>query len=189
MTADPSKATRRRGTVATGSETGVGAEVARPLRTGRPDHLTDANAKVILDAVRTGSTMDTAAAWAGVTGETLRRWRRRGEAAQAIPAGRRNPTDRKYANFCWALDQALAEAAVRMQEVVYTVATQTDDLALALRAATWYLVHRERETYTTRSEVASATYGPPSEMSAPEALAIFRKLAADNPLSDDSDDG
>jgi hypothetical protein len=174
------------------------------LLTGRPDHLTDANAKVILAAVRTGSTMDTAAAWAGVTGETLRRWRRRGEAAQAVPAGRRNPTDRKYADFCAVLDQALAEMAVRMQEVVYTIAIagaptatpenphplkpSVEQQRVSLQAATWYLVHRERDTYTTRSEVISPTNGP-TELSGAEALAIFRKLATDNPLPDDSDDG
>jgi hypothetical protein len=56
------------------------------------------------------------------------------------------------------------------------------------KAATWYLVHRERDTYTTRSEVISPTNGP-TELSGAEALAIFRKLAAGNPLTDDSDDG
>jgi len=132
---------------------------------GRPDLLNEAKAKVIVDAVRTGTTLDTAAAWAGVTAETLRRWRRRGEQALTVPPGRRSPTDRKYADFCGVLDQALAEMAVRMQELVYATATQTEDRALAFRAATWYLMHRERDDYTTRSEVTGKD-GDPIELTA-----------------------
>jgi hypothetical protein len=137
---------------------------------GRPDQLNEAKAQVIFDAVRAGSTLDTAAAWAGVTGETLRRWRRKGEAAQAVPPGHRNPTERKYAAFCGVLDQALAECAVRAQAVLFEAiklgeptpshAPTIEERRLAVQTAQWWLTHRQRDDYTTRQEVVGREGGP-----------------------------
>jgi hypothetical protein len=130
---------------------------------------------------------ETAAAAAGVSEETLRRWRRKGEAALAVPPGRRSPTERRYAASCGAFDQALAETAVRMQEVVFATATQTKDRVLAFRAATWYLVHRERDDYTTR-QVVTTEDDDPLDMSATGAFAALVTIANAHPLDEDEDD-
>lgn len=146
-------------------------------RVGRPDQLNEAKVKVMLDAVRSGSPLHTATAAAGISDETLRRWRRKGEAAQAVPPGRRNPTERRFAEFCGVLDQALAECTVRMQQIVYATATQNEDRALAFRAATWYLTHRERDDYTTRHELVGKD-DEQEEMTAHEAWTHLQAIAS-----------
>jgi hypothetical protein len=80
------------------------------------------------------------------------------------------------------LDQALAETAVRMQEVVFATAAQTKDQAFAFRAATWYLAHRERDDYTPRQEVSSEDDEPMTAHEAFEALCTITKA---NPLDED----
>ena len=75
-----------------------------------------------------------------------------------------------------------------MQEVVFATATQTKDRALAFRAATWYLVHRERDDYTTRQVVTSED-DEPEVMSAQEAVAALCAIAEAHPVGEDEAEG
>lgn len=164
---------------------------------GRAPALNAERQRVILDAIRTGATEARAASYGGVHLDTVRAWRRRGEAALQLRAGLRNPSQRLYAEFVTSLDRALAETAVRMQGIVMDIALrgrrtieQVDELddegratgrtverrydptpeqqRISLQAATWWLSHRERADYSTRAEVTGADGGA-IELSADEA--------------------
>jgi hypothetical protein len=137
--------------------------------------LNEQTSKTILDAIKVGTPLHTAAAVAGVSDETLRVWRRLGEKAQAVPPGRRSPTERRLVRFLGALDAAMALASARAQAVVFDTFTQVEDRALAFRAACWHLEHRERADYAPRSEVTGAEGGP-VEMSGGEAWDILTGL-------------
>jgi len=132
--------------------------------------------RTLLDTVKIGAPLHTAAAFAGVSDETLRLWRRRGEKAQAVPPGRRSPTDRRFVEFVGALDKAMSTAATKAQAVVFGTMAQTDDRALAFRAAIWYLEHRERADNSTRIEQTGRDGGP-IEMSPSEAYGAIAELA------------
>lgn len=125
-----------------------GVAPSRTRRAGRPTLLNDAKAQVILDAVRTGAPLSTAARAAGVDPETLRRWRRLGESARDNPQRAQDNTEARFVEFCGLIDQAIAEALITAQVVVFQSATQTNDLKLAFRAATWFLTHRDPSNYS-----------------------------------------
>ena len=168
------------------------------MATGAPTALNAARQQAIIDAIRTGATQKRASAFAGVHLDTIAQWRRKGEAALLKPARNRGETERKYAEFVIALDKALAETAVMMQSVVTQVASRglpspetpiptVEQQRVSLQAATWWLSHRERDDYTTRSEVTGKD-GASLELSASEALSIFRDLAKTYPTEVVDDD-
>ncbi len=64
-----------------------------------------------------------------------------------------------------------------MQQIVYATATQNEDRALAFRAATWYLTHRERDDYTTRHELVGKD-DEQEEMTAHEAWTHLQAIAS-----------
>ncbi len=128
--------------------------------------LTEERAKALLDAVKTGAPLDTCAAFAGITREALRKYRRRGEKALEIAAGRRSPTERRMASFVGELDRALSEAAIRAQATVRQLMVLPDgaDAAtkrVALEASKFHLTHRDPRNYSTqiRAEVTGADGG------------------------------
>jgi hypothetical protein len=155
---------------------------------GRPTALNDALQETIINAIRQGINEKKAASFAGVSIESIRTWRRKGDAALAKKSNERSPTERKYANFAVAIDRALVECSVMMQSVVTGIASygarqagqpipSVEQQRISLTAATWWLSHRERDEYTTRSEITGKD-GAPLDLSAADALAIFRELAA-----------
>ncbi len=164
---------------------------------GAQTALNAARQTAIIDAIRTGATEKRASAFAGVSLDAIRQWRRKGEAALLKKPRERGETERKYADFVIALDRALAETAVMMQSVVTSVANRgltnngevpsVEQQRVSLTAATWWLSHRERDDYTVRSEVTGKD-GAPIELSASEALSIFRDLAKAYPTPTDLDD-
>ncbi len=162
---------------------------------GRPLNLNERLTTSLLNAIRSGATLDKACAFAGIDSGTLRRWRSRGEAALKVPPGRRNPTQRRLVDFCADLDEAMSAAEVRYQTQVHLIATAAaffdehgnrlptpsiEQQRVSLQAAQWWLSHRSRDTYTTRQEVTGKD-GTPLELSPSEAFAIFRELAAAQP--------
>jgi hypothetical protein len=166
---------------------------------GRPLGLTVARRDALLDAIRTGATERRSAAFAGISLETVRAWRRKGEAAADIPAGKRSQSQRLYFEFVLSLDEALATTAIRMQTIVTQIAfngqaragatVTIEQQRLSLQAATWWLSHRERQDYTLRTEVTGPDGGP-IEMTADEAFANLLGLVADPPDErEDDDDG
>ena len=62
--------------------------------------------------------MSDAASAAGVDESTLRRWRRRGEAALEVRPKQRTPEERHFARFCLATERASAEAVVQATKVI-----------------------------------------------------------------------
>lgn len=160
---------------------------------GAPTALNSERQATILTAIRNGSTEKRASAFGGVSLDTIKQWRRKGDAALAKKSTNRSPTERKYADFVTALNKALAETAVMMQTVVAQIAARgtgaevsVEQQRISLTAATWWLSHRERDDYTTRSEVTGKD-GAPLELSAGDALAIFRDLAKTYPVTIEDD--
>lgn len=84
-------------------------------RPGRPTKLTDKRAALILDALRAGNYLETAAAAAGVHRDTLNEWRH------------------KFPDFSDAVEKARAEAEVGHVGVIRRAAVET------WQAAAWWL--------------------------------------------------
>lgn len=127
--------------------------------------------EILVNTIRLGTPLKTACSFAGISDETLRKWRKRGEEAAKIAPGRRNPTDKKYADFVGQIDKALAEANVRAQATIHglmtkPVATATpEEQRIALSAAQFFLTHRDPDHYSTktRTELTGAD-GTPLEV-------------------------
>ncbi|RKH77001.1 hypothetical protein D7X99_33115 [Corallococcus sp. AB032C] len=89
---------------------------------GRPTKLTPELQKKIIDAIRAGNYMETAAAYAGISKDTFFRWLRKGARAKSGI----------YKDFHDAVEKALAESEVRDVMLIANAAT-TDWKAAAWR--------------------------------------------------------
>ena len=158
-------------------------------KSGNTTLLTQANADKLIQTVSSGVPLDVATAFCGIHRETVRRWRRRGESAREINAGRRTPTERRYAAFATALDTAMASMTVRAQATVGLVMTESDR-RLALDAAKFYLSRRDRKNYgaTINAELTGPGGGPvlTSDLSGEEAWLAFTEMFGD-PTAGDED--
>jgi transposase-like protein len=108
-------------------------------RKGRPTKLTEGVAEAIIESVRNGNYMDTAARAAGIHPDTLRNWRARGE-----EGGQRNAL---YVEFFGALTRAEAEAEERAVKALGDAFT--DDW----RAASEYLRRRHPDRWSTQDRI------------------------------------
>ena len=155
-----------------------GPDANLPAQRGRPTALTADVSTRILNAVQAGVALHRAAAFAGIDDSMLRKWRRAGETALAKPVRQRSRPEQRLAEFCLALDRAMAAAAVRFQTVVYELATDHDvDASTRLRAATWYLSHREVDDYNEQVRVSGKDGGPiEHELSGDAAFAALLNL-------------
>lgn len=75
---------------------------------GRPEKLTPALQQKIVDAIRMGAYIETAAAYAGIRKSTFYDWLRKGASAKRG----------KYREFSDAIEKALAESEMRDLEVI-----------------------------------------------------------------------
>jgi hypothetical protein len=122
----------------------------------------------LITAVRLGNPFKTAALFAGIDETTLVKWRAKGRAALNLPSGKRNPTERKFADFVLAFDKALAEANVRAQATIHTLMTRDlqnatpEQQRVAMAAAQFHLTHRDPKNYSTqvRTELTGKDDGP-----------------------------
>ncbi|MBW2636985.1 MAG: hypothetical protein JRC86_05605 [Deltaproteobacteria bacterium] len=84
---------------------------------GRPTKLTQAVQKKIVDAIRMGNYIETAAAYAGVNKVTLYDWLRRGQREKdrvaKNPRAKIRVKERPFVEFSNAVEKALAEAEMR----------------------------------------------------------------------------
>jgi hypothetical protein len=130
---------------------------------GRPSKLTDEVTDAIVQAVRAGNYLDTAADHAGVDRSTVYRWIKAGEDADA-PA--------EVRDFCAALSRARAEAEARMVAAVmrdaiggvvierrtrrYGDITEVEERLTPPngRVALEYLARSRPSTWTRRTDVA-----------------------------------
>lgn len=115
-------------------------------RAGHPIHprLTGAVAEVIVQIVRGGAYLKTAAQFAGVHRDTIRRWRKRGE------TDLQDNVESPYAAFARAL--ARAEAQAEATRVLRIQAAGEKDW----RADAWYLERRFPERWGQHRNVNSA---------------------------------
>jgi hypothetical protein len=141
--------------------------------------LTTALADRLVSVVSTGVPLDVAIAYVGIHRETLRRWRKRGDRALELGAGRRSPTERRYADFVQRLDVAVSQMTVRAQATVGLIMSDTDK-RLALDAAKFYLSRRERKHYgvSLNAEISGPNGGPilSADMSGEEAWEAFTQI-------------
>lgn len=77
---------------------------------GRPIELTDEIQKKIVDAIKMGNYIETAASYAGVHKSTLYDWMKRGARYEE---GKSDPGDIIFANFSDAIERAMTEAEMR----------------------------------------------------------------------------
>lgn len=120
-----------------------------PARTGRRSKLTPATRDAIVEAVRTGNYLETAAAAAGIGTTTLYRWLAEGEAADA-------PRDKR--EFREAVTRARAEAETSMVGIVHRA------------AAGGALLKESTRTLPDGSEVTERQYAPPDGRTALEFM-------------------
>jgi transposase len=117
---------------------------AAPGKGGRPTKLTPAAQGKIVAAIQAGNYIETAAAFAGVSKQTLYSWLRRGERA------RRGI----YRDFNDAVQLALAQSEVMDLEVIRRAAR------LNWTAAAWRLERRYPEKWGRKDKVTQEHTGP-----------------------------
>lgn len=98
---------------------------------GRPPLFTIERAEKVIEAVRRGLTLKLAAAYAGISYDTLNRWRKKGC----------EEPETEFSKFCEALEQALAEAALHLVDCINEAAKKD------WKAATWLLSRRYPKQY------------------------------------------
>ena len=108
-------------------------------RKGRPTKLTKKVQEAIVESVRNGNYIETAARAAGIHPDTLRNWRARGE-----EGGQRNAL---YVEFLGVLTRAEAEAEER------AVKALGDAFSDDWRAASEYLRHRHPDRWSTQDRI------------------------------------
>lgn len=100
----------------------------------------------VLDAIRAGNYMETAAAYAGVHKDTFYEWLKNGRTAQQ-KTGRLTALETRFAEFAADVEQALAQAEVRDVAIIGKAA-QTQ-----WQAAAWRLERRMPDRYGRRDRV------------------------------------
>ena len=111
---------------------------------GRPDKLTPETQAKIVQAVRAGAFIETAAAYAGISKVTLYDWMKRGNKA---PHG-------KFRDFLNAVTQAFSEATVADLAQISAAAAKD------WRAAAYRLEKRERNLYGPHVQISGLGGGP-----------------------------
>jgi hypothetical protein len=111
---------------------------------GRPSKFTQAARDHILHALKIGSSLRTAAAYAGIDHRTLLRWLKEGKEAES---------GAKY-DFYLDCDAAQASPKLRALQVVH------DEMPNKPELAKWFLERREREFAPPQPSLPAASSGP-----------------------------
>lgn len=106
-------------------------------KAGRPTKLTPALQKKVVDAIKAGAYIETAAAFAGIHKDTLYEWLKKGARSRGGP----------FFEFSQAVEQALAHSELRDITIIGTAA-QTQ-----WQAAAWRLERRFPERWSRRDKV------------------------------------
>jgi hypothetical protein len=111
------------------------------MAAGRVTVLTEHTQRIIVDAIRCGNTLHTAAKYAGVSKYIFDKWVRTGRAA----VSRNN----KYRKLVEDMDQALADFERLMVRYVF------DSAKTNIADAKWLLERRHAETWGKKTQVKS----------------------------------
>lgn len=118
---------------------------------GRPTKLTPETHEKVINAIRAGNYLETAAEYGGVTRQTLWNWMQRGEAEKARVAedGRRSVTkdERPYVNFFHAVTRARAEAETRNVALIQQASHED------WRAAAWFLERSFQKRWGNKQKI------------------------------------
>lgn len=120
---------------------------------GRPTKFDQKKQDKIITALKQGSYVESAAAFAGIDKVTLYRWLKRGareidRLENAGPRAKVKKTESVYVDFCNAVEQAMAEAEIRDLTTVSKAAKDGD-----WRAAAWRLERRHPKKWGRQSNV------------------------------------
>jgi len=111
----------------------------------RPTKLTPAVQKKIVDAIKAGNYMETAAAYAGISKQTLYNWMRKGARAEKG----------KHRAFLDAVEKALAEAEI---EDVLTIGAAAKEV---WQAAAWRLERKFPDRWGRRDKLSVSVLDSP----------------------------
>ena len=129
------------------------------MAAGRPTKLTPETHARIVQAIQAGNYIETAAAYAGISKNTLYEWLRRGAREKERLASNRRARPQKaeqpYLEFADAVEKALAEAEVRD---VVTVLKAAD--AGQWQAAAWRLERKFPERWGYKVKMQQEISGP-----------------------------
>lgn len=129
---------------------------------GRPCLLTPSREAALLNAIEEGMPLKQAAMLAGISYDTLNRWRTRGNSEFAPD---------EFRKFCKALERAEA-VAMQVNLARVRAAGEKD-----WRAAAWILERRHPEEFgTQRDERAKADSTPPWEREGAEQIEVFQRM-------------
>lgn len=119
---------------------------------GRPTKLTKEVEEKIIRAIRAGNYIETAAAFAGISKDTLYNWLKRGARESQRLEGSPNAKPRKkeliYLEFSDAVSRAMAEAEVRDVQNISIAGEQGD-----WRASAWRLERRHPERWGKKEKL------------------------------------
>jgi hypothetical protein len=159
---------------------------------GRPAVIDDERGVALLNALRLGTPLHVACKFAGISDETLRLVRIRGNKALAVAPGYRNTSQKKYAKFIGDLDKAVVQAGVQAQGTIHALMTQDirratpEQQRLAMSAAQFYLTHRLPDYYNTKTNMEmTGKDGGPLEvaLSADKAWEIVQAIQSGKPIT------
>jgi transposase len=117
-------------------------------RGGRPTVLSRAKHAVIVDAMRAGNFLETAAALAGIDSSTLRRWIRRGERERMRREAGQVAQSSENAFVRLALEVDLAAGAAQSEVVGRIIRAGQDDW----RASAWWLERRHVDEWGPKGD-------------------------------------
>jgi hypothetical protein len=128
--------------------------------------MTKERRDTLINAVRMGNPLKTASEYSGISGETVRTWRAKGEMYRGIPEKDRTAGQQTYVQFASDLGKAMSEAFVQAQRTVHLLMRSPgkderpmtmDEKRLALQAAEFFLKSRDVQNYgTSRQELTGA---------------------------------
>jgi transposase len=113
------------------------------IRMARPVKLTTHLKEQIALAIRTGNYIEVAAAFAGVSKDTLYRWLRQGQKARSGP----------YREFSDAVERAMAESEIRDVAIIGKAAEES------WQAAAWRLERKHPERWGRKDKVSAEISG------------------------------
>lgn len=138
-------------------------------RVGRKTLLTDEKLETIVDLLRRGNYLSSAARYTGLSPFTLNEWKNKGRALLESDK-ELDPTEQLYVRFYQEVEKARSEAEIRAVEVIRNAMPSN------WQAAAWYLERTNNPEWgrTVKTEVS----GPDGGAIPIDVESVYRKLEA-----------